>query len=431
MRNSRYGFWIVVCCLFCVIRVSYAVQADIKALAKEINNDMRALEKMQKGDAAAARLAEIRVKIDKMRSIDPSYFEIRVIETKYKRLTSIYGVKEQAAPAAKSPSTGPATAAPKQSTVSNAEKEQALQDWEAIVALKKDFVTRLEEVIPTYVKNIIYTESDADAVLAKIAALRKEAPAVKAKVVAFSAKYGNTADEIDRKIYDLTPKDNSVGMYDPKNQRPSDSPGHCFTELSNGLTNLEEAPKIEAKRILTNVLQNLDLIEGFVVDTARDKRYAQVEQKLQLALQFNPDDAEVKEWLTKIRGMRAQSKLDIEKALDNARFPGHMSGFAGPGSVTDLAASCLKYFNQNSQGETTVAVSVAGNWVVAKRNIFGNPIQWGLPIWAVSYKPDNKEIARVFKLTILTNEGLGIAKSPPWTGVWVGDSYRMRTKNIK
>ena len=241
-------------------------------------------------------------------------------------------------------------------------------------------------------------------------------------------------DEIDSKIYGLTPKDLSLSLYDPQNQRPDESPGRAWEKLSNGLTNLEEAPRLEAKRILTRVLQNLDLIESFIMDTERDKRYAAVEEKLQMAARFSPQDAEVREWQGKIKAMRIKSKADIEKALDGARFPAAFAGFAGPGDAVGLAASALRYFTQEGgwePNETVVKVVVAGNWVVAATNIFGEPIQWGLPIWAAAYRNDSKEIARVFRLTILTKEGLGVAKRPPWTGVWTGDSFRMRTANVR
>lgn len=397
--------------------------ADLKALAKEASAGLRAVENMSDHAAAAAKLSEIKVKIDQIRAQDPQNVELRILDSKYKRLIGIYGTPSSA-PAASSAS----------KTVDSAGMEQALKDWEAIVALKEDFIGRLEEVIPTYVKNIIYDGVHADEVLAKIAVLKKEAPAVKAQVVAFSAKYGKTVEEIDAKIYGLTPKDTKLSLYDPKNQRPDESPGLAFKKLSDGLTNLEEAPKIEAKNILNRVLQGLDLIESFVMDTERDKRYAEVEEKLAMAHRFSPQDQEIRDWQAKIKAMRSKSKVDIEKALDTARFPAPFASFAGPGSAAELAASALKFFNQEGGGEaneTTVKVVVAGNWVVAKTNIFGEPIQWGLPIWAAAYRNENKEISRVFRLTILTQEGLGIAKRPPWTGVWVGDSYRMRTANIK
>ncbi|MBN2000433.1 hypothetical protein JW935_22980, partial [candidate division KSB1 bacterium] len=383
-------------------------------LAKEVNNDIRALEKMHAGAEAQAKLAEINAKIEKIRSLNPRFVQLRMLESKYRRLEGMFGQKQQA-------ETKP--------VVDSAAKEAALKDWEAIIALKKDFVDDLETVIPTYVQNIIYTEDNADPVIAKIYQLKARAPEVKAKVQAFSQKYGTDKDAIDKKMQELTPKDPSKGMYDEVNQRPSQSAGHCFTELVNGLTNLEEAPKIEAKHILTRALQFLEGVDS-ITDTARDRRYAQVEEKIQLGLKFNPNDSELKEWAVKIKQLRQKSQQDVAKALEEARFPGHYTNFAGPGNVNQLAESCIKYFNNEDPSQTTVRVSVAGNWVVAKRNIFDQPIQWGLPIWAVGYKNDNKEIARVFKLTILTEEGLNVKKAPPWTGVWVGDSYRMKSSNI-
>ena len=404
----------------CIVLISLASAdggqpADIKALSKEVNADIRAVEKMTDKNAAVAKIAEIRKKIDAMQKLDPAYFELRGLETKYKRLTNIYGAPAgAAAPAAKpAPSAGQAASSP--------DRDQGLKDWQEISQLRRGFLKEVETVIPSYVKNVIYSDLDIDQVVAKIRSLQAQAPGVKARLEAFRKKYGSDPDEIDRKMEDLN----------PGNQRPPDSAGRCFTELSNGLVNLEEAPKIEAKKILTGVLSSLDRIENFVADTERDRRYQELEAVIQKGLKFNPQDAELREWALKIKTLRQKSQSDIEKALDAARFPGHMTGFAGPGSVEQLAASCVKYFNESDPAQTTVKVSIAGNWVVAKQNIFGEPIQWGLPIWAVGYKNDNREIARVFKLTIMTGEGLGISKSPPWTGQWVGDSYRMRTANIK
>ncbi len=414
-------------CLLCVQVTAFA-PADVRTQAREANTALRAVENMHDKAAAVAKLAEIRKMIDQIRAADPNFAELRVLESKYKRLTGLFGAPPGAGAVSK-PTAASATPA-----VAAGAREEALRDWEEIVALKEDFITRLEEVIPVHVKNIIYDGVHADEPLRKIAALNKEAPAVKQKVVAFSGKYGKTVEEIEAKIYALTPKDSKISLYDPRNQRPDESPGLAYQKLMNGLTNLEEAPRIEARNILTRVLQGLDLIESFVLDTERDKRYAEVEAKLEMAHRFSPQDPEVMGWQSRIRTMRAKSKVDIEKALDAARFPAAFAAFAGPGDASELAASALKYFNQeggNEANETTVKVVVAGNWVVAKRNIFDQPIQWGLPIWTAAYRNSNKEISRVFKLTILTAEGPGVAKRPPWTGVWVGDSFRMRSANIR
>ncbi len=408
MITAGIGFCSV--CLFCMSLAGGTPSADVKALAKEVNADIRKADNMLDKAAAKALVAGIRVKIDRIRSMDPDYVELRAFETKYKRLAGLYG-----GPAPSAPPASPQTPAP-------SGIDAATKDWEALAALHQGFIGRLEEIIPTHVKSVIYTEAGVDAVIAKIADLRREAPSVKAGVEAFAKKYGRDRNAIDDKMETLR---------DPKNRRPSPPAGECLQELTDGLTNLDEAPRLEAKKILTDALRALDRIEGFVADTERDKRYAQVDAKLRLGLKFNPADAEIRDWVAKVAALRQKSKADIEKSMDEARFPGPFAGFTGPGTPADLEASCIRYFNQSDPSQTTVKVSVAGNWVVAKKNIFGEPVQWGLPIWAAGSHHDDPSTARVFKMTMITGEGLGIAKSPPWTGAWVGDSFRMRAKNIR
>jgi hypothetical protein len=398
--------------LVCLSLADGAPPADVKALAKEVNADIRKVENMSDKAGAKAAVAEIHNKIEKIRSMDPNFFELRGLDTKYKRLVNIYGGAAAPAP---SSSASPAAQTP-------AGEDKATNDWTNIAVLHKSFAGRLKQVIPTYVANVIYSERNADDVIAQIAALRKEAPYVKGQLEAFAAKYGRDRNGIDDKMEQLR---------NPQNPRPSPPAGECFEELSNGLANLDEAPKQEAKKILTSAIRSLDNIEGFTADTERDNRYGQADAKLQLALKFNPADQEVKDWSVKIRTLRVKSKADMEKSMDDARFPAAFAGFTGPGNAAELAASCVKYFNESDPSQTTVKVHVAGNWVVAKKNIFGEPVQWGLPIWAVGYHNNEKEISRVFKMTMITGEGLGVAKSPPWTGAWVGDSFRMRTKNIQ
>jgi hypothetical protein len=402
--------------LICLSLADGVPPADIKVLAKEVNADIRKIDNMTDKAEAKAKVAEIRVKIEKIRSLDPNFFELRALDSKYKRLVNIYGGGASTTAPATSSSQSPAT------TASQSGTDTATNDWTNIVVLHKSFVPRLEQIIPTYVKNVIYSEANVDQVISEIAALRRETPYIKTQLEAFAAKYGHDRNGIDDKMEQLR---------NPKNPRPSPPAGECFEELSNGLTNLEEVPKLEAKKILAAAIQNLDKIESFTADTERDKRYGQVDARLRLALKFNPDDQEVKGWITKIAAMRQKSKDDIETAMDGAQFPAAFAAFAGPGNAAELTAACVQYFNQSDPSQTTVKVHIAGNWVVAKKNIFGEPIQWGLPIWAVGYHNDNKEVSRVFKMTMITGEGLGIAKSPPWTGAWVGDSFRMRTKNIR
>jgi len=101
-----------------------------------------------------------------------------------------------------------------------------------------------------------------------------------------------------------------------------------------------------------------------------------------------------------------------------------------PGKPADLVAAAQKYFTATYPKEKVLQVTVAGNWFVAKQNIFGQPIQWGLPIYCASQQSE-PGICRVFKSSVLTGTGLGIAKAPPFTDHWTSDSYRMLNSNLK
>jgi hypothetical protein len=53
-----------------------------------------------------------------------------------------------------------------------------------------------------------------------------------------------------------------------------------------------------------------------------------------------------------------------------------------------------------------------------------------LPVFCASQQ-NEPGICRVFKMTVLTGIGVDIAKSPPFTDHWTGDSYRMMIVNLK
>ncbi|HSQ75198.1 MAG TPA: hypothetical protein VLT13_06560, partial [Bacteroidota bacterium] len=56
-------------------------------------------------------------------------------------------------------------------------------------------------------------------------------PRILAFLKDFSKKYGEPNDEMDKKIYALTPKDPTKGMYDEANQRPDELPSRCYKNL--------------------------------------------------------------------------------------------------------------------------------------------------------------------------------------------------------
>ncbi len=77
-----------------------------------------------------------------------------------------------------------------------------------------------------------------------------------------------------------------------------------------------------------------------------------------------------------------------------------------------------------------LAARIYGNWVTTKRDLIGQTIQWGLPVYVASAPKGSTEIVRVFRMTVLGAEGSGATKTPPFIDHWTGDSYRMRAKNL-
>ena len=76
---------------------------------------------------------------------------------------------------------------------------------------------------------------------------------------------------------------------------------------------------------------------------------------------------------------------------------------------------------------------VSGPWSVQKKNLFNNPIMYGLPvIVAVQKEVDKKDnLARVFHMTLRTPESASPQTAPPFTSDTVGNSYFIRKTAIK
>jgi hypothetical protein len=234
---------------------------------------------------------------------------------------------------------------------------------------------------------------------------------------------------MDRKIIALTPKDPKKGMYDEENKRPDELPSLAYKALADRLSWVQASPAREAKQIMRSVMETIAGAD-FFQDTLRDSKYAEAEAELARAKRFNPKDAEIAQALASVQAGRKKSNADVKNALESARFPANATGFAGPGTIPSLAAAVKTYYAGAYPKEKLLAVSVSGAWVVTKLDILDQPIQWGLPVFCASAQ-DEPGVCRVFKMTVLTGIGAGIAKAPPFTDHWTGDSYRMLTANVK
>jgi hypothetical protein len=418
MPFRRYRpHWILFGCLMLGFAPG-AGAADVKPLATKAKAALRAAENTNDQAVLRAKLEEAKALIDQIKAADPAYSELGVIENKYRYLGG--GLKASQEQAAKVQA---------DASIDWAKVKQVVADWAALEKMNRDLYQKTVRFFPND-QNISYTKEQTGEVLALVADVaRNDQPRILAYLKKFTATYGEPGDATDRKIIALSPKDPKQGLYDEANQRPSELPSRCHQQLIDRLTWVRENPRLEAKRIMNTVAQYVADMD-FTMDTERDKRFAEYQAELDRALRFSPGDPEIAKCLVGLKANRSKSQADAKKAMDAARFPANASGFAGPGKVPDLAAATKTYFASAYPKEKLLAVSVAGGWLATKHNILGEPIQWGLPVYCASQQSE-KDVCRVFKMTVLTGIGLGIAKAPPFTDHWTGDSYRMLVGNLK
>ena len=395
--------------IMCTVLTSPA--ADLRETIRSAKAALRAAENTNDAQVKATKLSEARALIDQIKAAEPGNSELRTLESKYRYLAP------DAAPAA------PAAAN------SGATSQETLKDWTMIVTMHKALREKTDRFFPN-AANIAYSPEQTGEVIALAAdVMKNDRPRILAFLKEFAGKYGQPDDAMDRKIIALTPKDPKKGMYDEANQRPDDLPSQCYRGLADRLAWVQENTAREAKNIMRDAMLRLADAE-FIMDTHRDAQYQRIEAELKRALQFNPKDAEVSAALATVQASRKRSAADAKKALESARFPAHASAFGGPGKIPDLVVAVKQYYAGAYPKERLLAVSVSGGWTVTRTDIFGQPIQWGLPVHCAAQQ-NEAGVCRVFTMTILTGIGAGIAKAPPFTDHWTGDSYRMLVANVK
>ena len=131
-----------------------------------------------------------------------------------------------------------------------------------------------------------------------------------------------------------------------------------------------------------------------------DSVYARLETQLRAAQRLDPNNAAIGSELAAFGKQRAGLQAAAAERLKTAKFPAHAGNFTGPGDPKALTAAAIRYFNEVYPKEKAIAASVAGNWVSTKKNLLGQTIQWGLPVYVASIQNNSKEICRVFKMTV-------------------------------
>ncbi|RLD10262.1 MAG: hypothetical protein DRI44_06485 [Chlamydiae bacterium] len=305
--------------------------------------------------------------------------------------------------------------------------EEAIKDWSALQQSYNQMAKEIEPVVPSYAPNIIGT--DYTKVLATLDNYEKNMkPALEKQLNSFTENYGKTSSEINEKMKSIV----------KNGEHPSTPAGNIYENLKKFMNNVEQA-KIDKSDVLVQDAKNIQRTIDTYPAQANQQNYDKLKQALDFAIKFNPKNEKAKDMLSKIDEQRKEKFAAFDKKINDAKWPGNYKNFAGPGNPNELAAIALEYF-KNDKGwgankknkEHCLAVAIRGDWGSHKKNLLGQTVQWYLPVYLAVYsdKSKDKTVARVFELSLLTKEEPNVKKSPPFTGITVGNIWKIKRKNV-
>lgn len=151
------------------------------------------------------------------------------------------------------------------------------------------------------------------------------------------------------------------------------------------------------------------------------ERAALYAARADLLRRIDPTNAEVEAFAEETATMAADLEAALREQIAAGRWPGHAAG--APSGLTPGIVSFLRSHPAwSSDGERVRAVAVRGGWTPHKHNLAGQVIQWKLPVVVASTKPSWDEWggARMFEVSVLSQEGLPSAQGPPYGDMMVG-----------
>lgn len=329
---------------------------------------------------------------------------------------------------------GPAHA---QDTPERVEKLRGLLlDWEALGKLSKEVMNDVHRWGPNGPYQGVIRDQTAERFAIIETYQLQTQPGVESQLAAFEAQYGKTPQAVDESYAPLLNMEPGKRLPEALEELATKISGtypvpeRLLRETRAELAGLQTTRVQTADFFVTQAKPTLEFLEKARPDQRRPS-LLRLEKELRFAVSFDPANAEAKQLLGVVEDKLSASEELLEAWLDEQVFPTPAFEFSGPGEKAELAAACLEWFRASpdwsgAKGEHPFHVVVSGNWVVAKRNILGQPIQWGLPIYLALWKDDKPDLARVFSLTMVTQVAVGVAKSPPWKTCFVGSSYPMR-----
>ncbi len=307
---------------------------------------------------------------------------------------------------------------------------EALAIEEDVLALHAKYKDRFEGVYGSTMINESLLEAQFKQgrnALAQLEALESEVvPTIQPVLAVIVEKYGDNPMDIDNSLFALGLKNDHFF-------------GGAFRDLYSGLENIRKSRQATGQDMAGRAGQTMSGIAGYS-EEIRLQKLGEAREQLLLGQAFDPANAKINQLLGEMDILHADISARIEADVDARTWAGDVKDFPGPGSPDELARAAREFFrahpswNPSGKGVEVLAVAPRGPWAVATSDIFGRVLQWRLPIHVAITNMEMKagNIARVYELSILTNQGVpgNEDKKPPFVEYWVGNSWNMRLDNV-
>ena len=301
----------------------------------------------------------------------------------------------------------------------------ATEDAQAILDLQQ---AHSDMIASIHGRSVVYYDNPGavDEALAAIEAAEASAEAIRPTLLEFGQKYGSQGAAIEEAL------DAAGAEASSTNSRVA----YNAMALLGFLDKLRGTRAVSAETVADNVAVRLADIDDYSAKVQQE-RLEEAAEMIRTGQSIDPNNPRLNRLRSQVDQL-AQAKRDEQMArIASATWPGHMSGFDGPGSTDQLSSSVQQYLaddrdwgQSEKRPQDVLAVSVTGPWQVAAKDMFGRPIQWRLPV-TVAITDDElrpEGVAQAFELSMVAKEGAPneAPKSPPWDGFWVGDNYYLR-----
>ncbi len=259
---------------------------------------------------------------------------------------------------------------------------------------------------------------------------RNELPKLIGAIERFEATYGKDGDAVDARFEKIW-----------GGRRLADRPTSPSSALADAYEAGEAIVKLRADHaatIMSGVATTVSLIEEYNPDIQVETLESTIPE-VELALRFDPENAEAKALAPRLEGMTADLADAFVERAKSARMPER--SYSG-GDAAAIEAAIVDYFREDDgwgaaseHASEPLGAVLTSDWLVSSTNILGEPLNYEVETAVVFQRSTadgwERDHCVVFAMTMYTLSGREAARQgPPFEAVSIGEKTEILRENL-